>query len=119
LNWNDLEKKTTLKAKSKQYQLRTTPSLFSRLMIIAKSERDIDENAAISEFEFLNVNYTLMNPDESLITCKTKSDLANEPITLAPHAQSSSLQGADVLIIDGMAAVQALMHAVHFKTCFD
>ena len=82
MNWNDLEKKTTLKAKSKQYQLRTTPSLFSRLMIIAKSERDIDENAAISEFEILDVNYTLMNPDESLITCKTKSPM--NPSNLLP-----------------------------------
>jgi hypothetical protein len=120
-NWDDLSKRTKLKSKTKEFQLRATTSLFSRLMVIAKSERNLDLQAAVSQHEFHNVNHMLMNPDGTLITCKGKSDLvkALEDLVQGDIATDTQTQQTKYLIIDGMAVVQSLMNAIKFKTCAD
>ena len=120
LNWDDLSKSTKLKSKTKEFQLKSTTSLFSRLMVIAKSERSLDLEAAISQYEFHSVNHLLMNPNGTLIPCKGKSDLTKALLDLAPEAEYVSVPEGNIsLIVDGMAVCQSLMNAVKFRSCLD
>jgi hypothetical protein len=120
LNWDDLHKKTTLKSKTKEFQLRTTTSLFSRLLVIAKSDRNLDLQAAISQHEFHSVNHVLMRPDGTLLPCKGKSDLVKALLDACPQTKSEPVTNDNrYLIIDGMAVVQAIMHAAKFGFCRD
>ena len=66
LNWDDLCKKVKLKGKTKEIQLQATSSLFSMLLVIARSERQLDLETAISEHEFNSVSPMLMNQDATL-----------------------------------------------------
>jgi len=118
-NWDDLCRTTRLKTKTKEFQMRSTTSLFSRLMMIARSERNNDLQAAISQHEFHSVSHLLMNPDGTLLTSK-KSDLVKAlmDIVLQTPVPSPPSSGT-VLVIDGMAVVQALVHAVTFRSCAD
>ena len=45
INWDDQFKNISLKAKNKEYQLQATTNLISMLLVIAKSERDLDLQA--------------------------------------------------------------------------
>ena len=111
-------KKTTLKSHTTKYQLWSTHTLFSRLSVIAKSDRNLDLKAAISQHEFNSVNHTLLKADDTLNPCKAKSYLIkalNElPQTEPTPNELACTTDKKYLIIDGMAAVQALMHAIKF-----
>ena len=56
-------------------ELKATNTLFARLLMIAKSSREIDLQDVISNYEFTAINSTLMKTDGSLITSDSKSDL--------------------------------------------
>ncbi|KAL5016812.1 hypothetical protein ScPMuIL_006401 [Solemya velum] len=121
LNWDDLCRRVKLKDKTVEFQLKTMASLFSRLLVIARSDRDLDFQQAISEHEFNNINPMLINPDGNLLTCKNKSDLIH-----ALEEQSECInvpESVEILptkrfiVIDGMAVVQALIQIVTHETC--
>ena len=104
--------------------MKSTAALFSRLLVIARSERHLDLQTMISEFEFNSINPMLMTPDSTLLPCKNKSGLihALEKLTEGNAIQQPAPTSDNLnrfLIIDGMAVVQALMHAIKFKTCRD
>ena len=62
-NWDDICKIVKLKGKTTELQLKASSTLFARLLIITKSERDVDMQEAISLHEFNSVNLTIMSAD--------------------------------------------------------
>ena len=67
INWDDLCKIVKLKGKTTEIQLKASSTFLSRLLIITKSERNVDLQEAISLHEFNSINLTLMSPDGSLL----------------------------------------------------
>ena len=129
LNWDTLSKKVVLKGQTKEFQFRSTTNLFSRLLIIAKSGRDLDLQKTISEYEFSNTNPVLIKPDGTLHPCVNKSQLIHaleyfvesdtkteyaSPQTVHQYSSTSQLDNITptvaptanrYLIVDGMAVV--------------
>ena len=56
-------KEIRLQAKTEVLTLRATTGLMARLLIIARSTRDIDMEEVIGKYEFSTINRTLMTPD--------------------------------------------------------
>ena len=62
-------KTTTIKLRDKTVDLKETKDLYGRLMILAKSTRDIDQKAAIGNHEFTVTvtQISLFSPDVSIL----------------------------------------------------
>ena len=75
LNWDDICKKNKQKSSAEEVQLKSTNALFSRLLVIGLSERYIDLQNTISDYEFCAINPVLMKPDGTLLSCTDKSEL--------------------------------------------
>ena len=68
-------KQQKVKIRDQSVDLRETKDLYGRLMILAKSNRDIDQKAAIGNFEFTLTPRALFAPDGSILPCADKSKL--------------------------------------------
>ena len=68
-------KATTIKLRDKTVDLKETKDLYGRLMILAKSTRDIDQKGAIGNHEFTLTPRSLFSPDGSMLRCTDKSKL--------------------------------------------
>ena len=68
-------KTTTIKLRDKTIDLKETNDLYGRLMILAKSTRDIDQKGAIGNHEFTLTPISLFSPDGSMLRCTDKSKL--------------------------------------------
>ena len=68
-------KATTIKLQDKTVDLKETKDLYGRLMILAKSTRDIDQKGAIGNHEFTLTPRSLFSPDGSMLRCTDKSKL--------------------------------------------
>ena len=68
-------KATTIKLRDKPVDLKETKDLYGRLMILAKSTRDIDQKGAIGNHEFTLTPRSLFPPDGSMLRCTDKSKL--------------------------------------------
>jgi len=104
--------------------LKATNTLFARLLMIAKSSREIDLQDVISNYEFTAINSTLMKTDGSLITSDSKSDLIHVLESLATEKESNSENNTDshlntFVVVDGMSVVHEVMSAISPKTCKD
>ena len=66
-------KTTTIKLRD--MHLKETKDLYGRLMILAKSNRDIDQKGAIGNHEFTLTPRSLFSPDGSMLRWKDKSKL--------------------------------------------
>lgn len=125
INWDDLCKIVKLKGKTTEIQLKASSTFLSRLLIITKSERNVDLQEAISLHEFNSINLTLMSPDGSLLPWTSKSDLIHALEDLCDLETTPSVSTIDAdnsskhLIVDAMAVVQALIHASNFTTCIE
>jgi hypothetical protein len=124
LNWEDACKTIKLKDNAGQVALKATNSLFARMLMIAKSNRQIDLEDVVSNHEFTAINPTLMNSDGSLIPCTGKSELIHILEGLVAHDEhepDSGVASADYidtyLVIDGMSVVHELLSAMPSKTC--
>ena len=125
LSWKDGYKTVKLKASSGVMNLKATNSLFVRLLLIAKSSRDLDLEDVISKHEFSHFNATLMKRDGSLLPSLSKSSLTHELESIAPVSPEESKQDAPpetspAIIIDEMAVVHELnVHKGHIGNCQD
>ena len=121
LTWNDACKTVKLKNDKGQVELKATNSLFTRMLMIARSNRQFDIEDVISNHEFAAVNRTLMNIDGSLIPCVGKSELIHTLENMSDQKdselQEDSVLTSTHLIIDGMSLVHELMSSVYPKTC--
>ena len=122
-NWNDICKKIKLKDSKGVIEVKSTNSFLARLLFIAKSNRAIDLEDVISNYEFSVTNFMIMESDGSIIICTNKSqllhileDLPSENIH--PNPETMNLNDT-VLIIDGMCIVNEVISTACPKTCED
>lgn len=107
--------------------LKATNSLFVRMLLIAKSSRELDLEDIVGKHEFASSNATLMKPDGSLLPSTNKSVLIHElESKVAESATSQMGEGSTTqcsptsIIIDGMALVQEMVvYKSQIKTCKD
>ncbi len=55
--------------------LKETKNLYSRLMVLTRSNRDIDQRNAVGNYEFTLTPRALFAPDGSMLPCTDKSKL--------------------------------------------
>ena len=143
LSWKDGCKNIKLKSTSDVMNLKATNSLFVRLLLIAKSSRELELEDIVCKHEFSHYNATLMKRDGSLLDSTSKSLLTHEleSMTAAasvseapdvmmeepigPSVQPLERSGLDTtsgqsisIVIDGMAIVHELtVHKGQIDNC--
>ncbi|KAG1712215.1 Tyrosine-protein kinase Btk29A [Nymphon striatum] len=100
----------TVKIRDKSIDLKETKDLFGRLMVLARSSRDVDQNKAIGNFEFTLTPRALFAPSGSLLPCNDKSKLIHALTNLVPKetTQTPIIPDKKIAVIDGMVLVQKL-----------
>lgn len=78
LSWKDGSKNITLKSFSEVMNLKATNTLLLRLLVIAKSSRDLNLEDTASKYELSHFSAPLMSRDGSLLPSPSKSALAHE-----------------------------------------
>lgn len=78
---------TTVKLRDKTVDLKETKDLYGRLMVLARSNRDINQKEAIGNYEFTLTPRALFAPDGTILPCLDKSKLINLLNTL-PTAET-------------------------------
>ena len=68
-------KTTTIKLRDKTVELKEANDLYWRLMILAKSTRDIDQKCVIGNHEFILTPISLFSTAGSMLRCTDKSQL--------------------------------------------
>ncbi|CAL8331533.1 unnamed protein product [Arctogadus glacialis] len=68
-------KKITVKLRDKNVDLKETKDLYGRLMVLARSSRDINQKEAIGDYEFSLTPRALFAPDGTIQPCLDKSKL--------------------------------------------
>ena len=68
-------KQQTVKICNQSVDLKETKDLYGRLMVLAKSNRDIDKKSAAGNFEFTLTPMALFAPGGSICPCAEKSKL--------------------------------------------
>ena len=86
---------TTIKLRDKTIDLKETKDLYGRLMILAKSTRDIDQKGAIGNHEFTLTLRSLFFPDESMLRCTDKSKFIRLLKMLGKEADLEHLKRPD------------------------
>ena len=84
------------------------------------SERHIDLQDTISDYEFNAINHVLMKLDDTLLSCTDKGELVHalEELVVSDMQNQAQVSRAllnKFIIIDGMAVV----HIGKFRTCND
>ena len=96
--------------------------MYGRLMVLTRSNRDIDQKNAVGNYEFTLTPRALFAPDGSMLMCTDKSKLIHvlEKLAstvdrnemLAPNEQDglalTSPANAKITIVDGMVLVQKM-----------
>ena len=107
MTWNDGCKNVNLKAESEVLCLKATDSLFIRLLLIAKSSRELNLEDIIGKHEFASSSATLMKPDGSLLPSNNTFILTHELEHMAATSQTgeelTNQRGLTSINIDGMA----------------
>ncbi len=117
-------KKQTVKIRDQTVDLKETKDLYSRLMVLAKSSREIDQKHAIGNFEFTLTHRALFAPDGSILPCTDKSKLIHclEKLSrtnaqVPPHDDHGDdidepeipiVGHRKIAIVDGMVLVQQM-----------
>ena len=102
---------------------RQTKDLYGRLMVLARSNRDINQKDAIGNYEFTLTPMALFAPDGTVVACQDKSTLIHLLIKLAKDEESqaacmdnqdamkigtSNSPSRKIALVDGMVLVQRL-----------
>ena len=84
-------------------------------MVLARSNRDIDQKQAIGEHEFTLTPRSLFAPDGTVLPCSDKSKLIHSLQKMVPGpqeqnelAETNESQGQKIAVVDGMVLVQKL-----------
>lgn len=94
-------KKSAVKVRDKTVDLKETKDLYGRLMVLARSSRDIDLKHAIGNYEFTLTPRALFAPSGSMLPCTDKSKLIHvleklpqeEPSTADPTVSQDEDSG--------------------------
>ena len=138
---SNAKKKIKLKIAGTVKELRADRSLFARLLVVSRSQRQVDLRDTLGTYEFSAVPRSLFNADGTMYLCQQKCKLIEilKSIPSAPpsHPQSyssnyerataattaisntSNERNFSVGIVDGMAELQALEKSKDIQTCKD
>ena len=118
-------------------ELRADRSLFARLLIVSRSQHQVDLKELLGKYEFSNVPRSLFHDDGTMNLCRQKSKLIE---LLMPHVVNPLQQTSEnkekihqtevprnnspatnfsVAIVDGMAELQSLQKSKDIITCKD
>ncbi|KAG1656418.1 hypothetical protein GQR58_023959 [Nymphon striatum] len=102
--------KCTVKIRDKSIDLKETKDLYGRLMVLARSSRDVDQKEAIGNFEFTLTPRALFAPSGFLLPCNDKSKFIHALTNLVPKetTQTPIIPDKKIAVIDGMVLVQKL-----------
>ncbi|SMN02506.1 hypothetical protein SPONN_1209 [uncultured Candidatus Thioglobus sp.] len=118
-------KKLTVKIRDQTIDLKETKNLYGRLMVLARSNRDIDQKNAVGNYEFTLTPRSLFAPDGSMLPCTDKSKMihileklantdeqretptANEHMVPVSSSATASTN-PKIAIVDGMVLVQKM-----------
>ena len=138
--YTSANKKLSAKIRDKNIDMKETKNLYGRLMILARSNRDIDQKHAIGTYEFTLTPRALFSPDGSLLPCTDKSKLIhslksiadndpsgeNRALGVKVNEEENVVQTSDegehpkIAVVDGMVVVQKLnIKAATVKTVRD
>ena len=114
-------KKTTVKLRDKTVDLKETKDLYGRLIVLARSSRDINQKEAIGNHEFTLTPRALFVPDDTILPCLDKSKLIHLLNKLAtaetPQEDQKPEDGIDITpdapsrkiaLVDGMVLLQKM-----------
>jgi len=113
-------KKTTLKLRDKAVDLKETKDLYSRLMILARSSRNMNQKDAIGNHEFTVTPRARFASDGTILPCLNKSKLIhlnNLPTAETPQEDQQPEDGMDITpdapsckiaLVDGMVLLQKM-----------
>jgi len=114
-------KTTTVKLQDKNVYLKETKDLYGRLMVMARSSRDINQKEAIGNHEFTLTPRALFAPDGTILSCLDKSKLIHLLNKLATADISSENQQPEdgmnttpdaasrkIALVDGMVLLQKM-----------
>jgi len=120
-------KQQTVKIHDQSVDLKETKDLYGRLMVLAKSNRDIDKKSAAGNFEFTLTPRALFAPDGSILPCAGKSKLihclekldknnetdqnaqlpsSEDHVEAIDEPETSIAASPKIVIVDGMVLVQ-------------
>lgn len=120
-------KKRSVKIRDQIVDLKETKDLYGRLMVLAKSSRDIDQKQAIGNHEFTLTPRALFAPGGSVLPCTDKSKLIHiiqKLTTDLPQQPSATSEQGDgetssatcdghpswkIAVVDGMVLVQKMV----------
>ena len=104
--------------------LKETKDLYGRLMVLARSNRDIDQNQAVGTYEFTSTPRALFSPNGSVLPCSDKSKLIHVLEMLTTRETTEADQQSDedpietdtdppdhrrkIAVVDGMVLVQKI-----------
>lgn len=117
LTWHENNKIVQTKLSGENIALKASSTLMARLLILARSSRELDLRNAICTYEFSPVNAMLITAEGYLHPCNDKSQLIHLLEEKAPAVNSSPSGAGETscnktaIIIDGMAVVHEM--AVH------
>ena len=101
-------KKFTVKIRDKTVDLKETKDLYGRLMVLARSSRQIDQKQAIGNYEFTLTPRALFAPNGNLLPCTDKSNLIHllENFAKKDRAHQDQSQVADISSTEAMVSNQ-------------
>ena len=71
-------KNSAVKVRDKTVDMKETKDLFGRLVVIARSNRDIDQKQPVGTYEFTLTPRSLFSPDGEVLSHCDKSKLIHE-----------------------------------------
>ena len=125
--WKSLRKVVKHSLSDKVVELKEDRSLFTRFVIAAMSHSDLDFKEAIELYEFAVFPRSLFDPSGTLLPCTDKSKL----MAILEASQKDNAKGdafqenratkceKNVLLVDGMAAIQEFGKPATAKTGTD
>ena len=118
-------KKHAVKIRDKTVDLKETKYLYGRLVILARSNRGIDQKQAVGTYEFTLTPRSLFSPDGAVLPCSDKSKLIHalekmvttdtdhadqqeQPIESTHSTTSDEDHCQRIAVVDGMVLVHKL-----------
>ena len=107
-------KEKSVSTRDQTVDLKETKDLYGHLIVLAWSNRDVDQKKAIGTYEFTLTPRAFFAPDGSLLPCNDKSKLINCPQTLVESTQAEEPNAVcpppstKIAIVDAMVVVNKL-----------
>ncbi|CAH3178932.1 unnamed protein product [Porites lobata] len=122
LTWKTSAKVVKVTAADKIVELQEDSSLFSRMMMVGKSRREVDIKETVGQYEFSIVPRSLLAADGTMLHCASKSNLMSILEKLNDSRNNRRVAGPNedqmkVAIVDGMAEVQSLDKPEGIRNC--